>query len=63
LNYPIAKTPMGQKHKIQLANFDKATLRVIWSRSARFWVGGHIEMNLCLGNYRVRQSQQEDTIL
>jgi hypothetical protein len=31
---------MGQKHQIHLANFDKATLRVIWFRWARLWVAG-----------------------
>jgi len=27
---------MWQKHKVQLANFDMASLRVIWFRWARF---------------------------
>ena len=31
---------MLQKHNIQLANFDMASLRVIWFRWARFWVVG-----------------------
>ena len=31
---------MRQKHNIQLANFDLASLRVIWFRWARFWVAG-----------------------
>ena len=30
IELPIAKTRMWQKHNIQLANFDMATLRVIW---------------------------------
>ena len=32
IELPIAKTRMWQKHKIHLANFDKASLRVIWFR-------------------------------
>jgi hypothetical protein len=32
IELPIAKTRMWQKHKIHLANFDKAGLRVIWFR-------------------------------
>jgi hypothetical protein len=32
LNLPIAKRPMWQKHNIHLANFDMASLRVIWFR-------------------------------
>jgi hypothetical protein len=34
IELPIAKTPMWQQHKIQLANFDMASLRVIWFRWA-----------------------------
>jgi len=30
LNRPFAKTRMRQKHNSQLANFDLASLRVIW---------------------------------
>ena len=49
IELPIVKTRMWQKHKIHLANFDKASLRVIWFRwrlrshpahqndLARFW--------------------------
>jgi len=40
IELPIAKTRMWQKHNIQLANFDKARLRVIWFRWDRFWVAG-----------------------
>ena len=40
---PIAKTRMWQKHNIQLANFDMASLRVIWFRWARFWVAGTLK--------------------
>jgi len=40
LNRPFAKTRMWQKHNSQLANFDLASLRVIWFRWARFWVAG-----------------------
>jgi hypothetical protein len=29
---------MWHKHNTQLANFDVASLRVIWFRWARFWV-------------------------
>jgi len=32
IELPFAKTPTWQKHKIHLANFDKAGLRVIWFR-------------------------------
>jgi hypothetical protein len=32
IEFPIAKTRMWQKHKIHVANFDKASLRVIWFR-------------------------------
>jgi hypothetical protein len=39
LNLPIAKMRM-QKHNTQLANFDVASLRVIWFRWARVWVAG-----------------------
>ena len=28
IEFPIAKTPMWQRHKVHLANFDKASLRV-----------------------------------
>jgi hypothetical protein len=40
IEFPIAKTRTWQKHKIHLANFDRASLRVIWFRWARFWVAG-----------------------
>jgi len=41
IELPIAKTRMWQKHNIQLANFDMASLRLIWFRwEARFWVVG-----------------------
>jgi len=40
LNRPIAKTRMWQKHKVHFANFDMATLRVIWFRWGRIWVAG-----------------------
>jgi hypothetical protein len=30
IELPVAKTRMSQKHKIQSANFDKASLRFIW---------------------------------
>ena len=40
MNRPFAKTRMWQKHNSQLANFDLASLRVIWFRWARFWVAG-----------------------
>jgi hypothetical protein len=40
LNCPIPKTRMGQKHQIQIANFDMTSLRVIWFRRARFWIAG-----------------------
>jgi len=36
IELPFAKTPTWQKHKIHLANFDKAGLRVIWFRWASF---------------------------
>jgi len=36
----IAKPRMRQKHNIQLADFDMASLRLIWFRWARFWVAG-----------------------
>jgi hypothetical protein len=39
IELPVAKTRMC-KVKIQLANFDMASLRVIWFRWARFWVAG-----------------------
>jgi hypothetical protein len=45
IELPIAKTRMWQKHKIQLANFDMASLRVIWFRWARFWVAGTSKMS------------------
>jgi hypothetical protein len=32
IELPNAKTRMCKKHKIQLAKFDKASLRVIWLR-------------------------------
>jgi len=35
---------MWQKHKIHLANFDKATLRVIWFRWGPHLGCWHIEM-------------------
>jgi len=38
IELPIAKTRMC-KVNIQLANFDMASLRVIWFRRARFWAG------------------------
>jgi hypothetical protein len=40
IELPIAKTRMWQKDNIQLANFDMASLRVIWFRWARFCVAG-----------------------
>jgi hypothetical protein len=36
IELPIAKTRMWKKHKIQLAKFDKASLRVIWFRRGRW---------------------------
>jgi hypothetical protein len=37
----VPKTRMWQKHNIQLANFDMATLRVIWFRwCAAFGLAG-----------------------
>ena len=36
IELPIAKTRMWQKHKIHLAKFDKASLRVIWFRCGRW---------------------------
>jgi len=40
LNLLIVKTRMRQKRQIQIANFDMASLHVIWFRWARFWVAG-----------------------
>ena len=31
---------MWQEHNVHFANFDMATLRVIWFGWARFWVAG-----------------------
>jgi hypothetical protein len=36
----LLNTQTWQKVNIQLANFDKASLRVIWFCWARFWVAG-----------------------
>jgi hypothetical protein len=37
----VPKTRMSEKRNIQLANFDLASLRVLWvSLGARFWVAG-----------------------
>ena len=46
IELPIAKTRMWQKHNIQFANFDLASLRVVWFRWTRFWVPGHIETSV-----------------
>jgi hypothetical protein len=36
---------MWQKHKIHLANFDQATLRVIWLHGGPLLACGHIEIS------------------
>ena len=41
VEFPIAKARMWQKQKIQLANFDMASLRVIWFRRAAFGLLAH----------------------
>jgi len=40
IEFLITKTRTWQKHNGQLANFDLASLRVIWFGWARFWVAG-----------------------
>jgi len=45
IEFAIAKTRMRQKHNIQLANFDMASLRVIWFRWGALLGCRHIEMS------------------
>jgi hypothetical protein len=43
IEFPIAKTRTWQKHKIHLANFDRASLRVIWFRWGPLLGCGQVE--------------------
>jgi len=40
IEFPITKTRMWQKHKVHLANFDKAGLLLSGFVGPRFWVAG-----------------------
>jgi hypothetical protein len=45
VQFPIAKTRTWQRHNIHLANFDRASLRVIWFRWCPLLGCGHVEMS------------------